>query len=65
MGFFTRKKEAAENIKKIIEPDIQIMMLGSRRVGKTSILASMTREFNKVTKGTKLAREVHLWCLIL
>ena len=54
MGFFTRKKEAAENIKKIIEPDIQIMMLGSRRVGKTSILASMTREFNKVTKGTKL-----------
>lgn len=53
MGLFTKNKVKEEN-KKIIEPDIQVMMLGSRRVGKTSILASMKREFNEVTKETKL-----------
>lgn len=51
-------KEVAENIsttmKKGYEPDIQVMMLGARRVGKTSVLASMTNQFKEVTKGTNL-----------
>lgn len=40
--------------KKIIDPDIQVMMLGARRVGKTSVLASMVNQFNNVTANTNL-----------
>lgn len=67
-GFFKKKsnnkikeeivQEAVQNIsktvKKITEPDIQVMMLGARRVGKTSVLASMINQFNNVTDGTNL-----------
>ncbi len=35
-------------------PDIQVMMLGALRVGKTSVLASMINEFNAVTGDTNL-----------
>lgn len=40
--------------KKIVGPDIQVMMLGARRVGKTSVLASMVNQFNNVTANTNL-----------
>ena len=67
-GFFKKKsnnkikeeivQETVQNIsktiKKITEPDIQVMMLGARRVGKTSVLASMINQFNNVTDGTNL-----------
>ena len=67
-GFFKKKsnnkikqeivQEAVQNIsktvKKTTEPDIQVMMLGARRVGKTSVLASMINQFNNVTAGTNL-----------
>lgn len=67
-GFFKKKsnnkikeeivQEAVQNIsktvKKTTEPDIQVMMLGARRVGKTSVLASMINQFNNVTDGTNL-----------
>ncbi|WP_024858694.1 hypothetical protein [Ruminococcus albus] len=36
------------------QPDIQILMLGARRTGKTSLLASMLDEFNTVTADTKI-----------
>lgn len=48
-------KTVKKNVEKIMEPDIQIMMLGARRVGKTSILASIINEFNEVTKSTNLS----------
>lgn len=50
----------AETVKKMAgaekagKPDIQVMMLGARRVGKTSILASMSNLFLEVTKDTNL-----------
>lgn len=49
MSIFKKKKT-------IMEPgiDIQVMMLGARRVGKTSILASMTNEFDEISRGTNL-----------
>lgn len=62
-GFFKNNnkiiiQEAVQNIpkteKKVTEPDIQVMMLGARRVGKTSVLASMINQFNNVTDGTNL-----------
>lgn len=40
--------------KKKIDFDIQVMMLGARRVGKTSVLASMINRFNFVTQDTNL-----------
>lgn len=40
--------------RKNIGPDIQVMMLGARRVGKTSVLASMVNQFNNVTENTNL-----------
>lgn len=39
---------------KAITPDIQVMVLGARRVGKTSVLASMVNQFNAVTKDTNM-----------
>lgn len=36
-------------------PDIQVMMLGARRVGKTCVLASMVNQFNEVSKETNLS----------
>ena len=65
-GIFNKKnkninmsvKEMVENVsktvKKVREPDIQVMMLGARRVGKTSVLASMVNQFTRVTKDTNL-----------
>lgn len=47
-------ENGTERVKKSFEPDIQVMMLGARRVGKTSILASMIGEFNKITSETNL-----------
>ena len=54
-------KEKREQMEKIVNrarkdlmPDIQVMMLGARRVGKTSILASMISQFEKVTTDTNL-----------
>ena len=44
----------SKTVKKTTEPDIQVMMLGARRVGKTSVLASMINQFNNVTAGTNL-----------
>lgn len=49
MSIFRKKA-----IEKVVEPDIQIMMLGGRRVGKTSMLASMYNSFDNVTAGTNL-----------
>ena len=49
MGLF--KKKPKENV----QPVIQIMMLGARRTGKTSMLASMYNSFADATKGTNLA----------
>ena len=58
MGIFEKKgKRMGEMVKKAqknILPDIQVMMLGARRVGKTSILASMISQFEKVTENTNL-----------
>lgn len=62
MGLFGRKAnketQGVDNHKNakltVSVPDIQIMMLGARRVGKTSVLASMTREFNIISKDTNL-----------
>ncbi len=57
----TNVEKAKENVekvkkagKKILEPDVQVMMLGARRVGKTSVLASLYNQFNAITKGTNL-----------
>lgn len=54
MGIFG-KKEAAAAVEKVIAPEIQVMMLGARRVGKTSMLASMYNSFSTVVAGTNLA----------
>ena len=40
--------------KKTAEPEITVMMMGARRVGKTSMLASMYNSFNTVAAGTNL-----------
>lgn len=60
MGIFGGK-ERGERLGKMVNraqknlmPDIQVMMLGARRVGKTSILASMINQFAKVTDNTNL-----------
>ena len=45
---------AVKRTGKVLQPDIQVMMLGARRVGKTSILASMVNSFNDVTGETNL-----------
>lgn len=57
-------KQAAEIVKDLVknskktkqapDADIQIMMLGARRAGKTSMLASMYSSFDTVTKKTNL-----------
>lgn len=52
MGLFRKKKPATTD--KIIAPEIQVMMLGARRVGKTSLLASMYNSFSNVAAGTNL-----------
>lgn len=52
MGLFGKKKTAATY--KIIAPEIQVMMLGARRVGKTSMLASMYNSFSNVAARTNL-----------
>lgn len=54
MGIFG-KKEAVAAVEKVIAPEIQVMMLGARRVGKTSMLASMYNSFSTVVAGTNLA----------
>ena len=54
MGIFG-KKEAVATVEKVIAPEIQVMMLGARRVGKTSMLASMYNSFSTVVAGTNLA----------
>lgn len=54
MGIFG-KKGASTAVEKIIAPEIQVMMLGARRVGKTSMLASMYNSFSNVVAGTNLA----------
>lgn len=58
---FGKKEKVKENVKKvkesaekIFEPDIQVMMLGARRVGKTSVLASLCNQFNAITEETNL-----------
>lgn len=43
------------SVKEVFVPDIQVMMLGARRVGKTSVLASIINEFNEVTQNTNLS----------
>lgn len=53
MGLFGKKDAPA--VDKIIAPEIQVMMLGARRVGKTSMLASMYNSFSNVAAGTNLA----------
>lgn len=50
MSFFDNQKSS----KKKISPYVQIMMLGARRVGKTSLIASMTDSSKHVTAGTNL-----------
>lgn len=52
MSIFKKKRNAAA--KKVTAPEIQVMMLGARRVGKTSMLASMYNSFSNVTAGTNL-----------
>lgn len=48
-------KTMRRSVKKVEKaPDIQVMMLGARRVGKTSVLASMVNQFNEVTGKTNL-----------
>ncbi len=47
-------KNVENAVKNSIYPDIQILMLGARRVGKTSVLASVINEFNKVSSETNL-----------
>lgn len=54
MDFFNWNIDFIGN-KKGIDFDIQVMMLGARRVGKTSILASMINRFNAVTQDTNLS----------
>ena len=54
MGIFG-KKEATAAVEKAIAPEVQVMMLGARRVGKTSMLASMYNSFSTVVAGTNLA----------
>ena len=53
MSLLGKKKTAASD--KNIVPEIQVMMLGARRVGKTSMLASMYNSFSNVVAGTNLA----------
>ncbi len=47
------KKNSSE--KKVKTPDVQIMMLGARRVGKTSMLASLYNSFSEISIGTNVA----------
>lgn len=47
-------KAAKTAAKEIVCPDIQILMLGARRVGKTSVLASMINEFKRVSADSNL-----------
>lgn len=54
MEIFKNKKKKAERTAKLVAPDIQIMMMGARRVGKTSMLASMYNSFSNVSAGTNL-----------
>jgi len=49
MAFDFGKKKVRDPL-----PDIQVMMLGARRVGKTSLLASIIKEFEQVTRDTNL-----------
>ncbi|MEE5993313.1 MAG: hypothetical protein V3G42_08735 [Oscillospiraceae bacterium] len=49
MGFFGRKTTVQFDV-----PEIQVMMLGARRTGKTSMLASMYNSFTDATAGTNL-----------
>lgn len=37
-----------------VNPEVQVMMLGARRTGKTSMLASMYNSFSSVVAGTNL-----------
>lgn len=52
MGIFKKKTTSAAA--KVTAPEIQIMMLGARRAGKTSMLASMYNCFSNVVEGTNL-----------
>lgn len=54
MGFFKKKKAVSVKEKKIMTPEVQIMMLGARRTGKTCMLASMYNSFSDVVAGTNL-----------
>lgn len=47
MGIFKKKAPS-------VSVDVQIMMLGARRTGKTSMLASMYAQFDSVTRDTGL-----------
>lgn len=53
-GIVNNSKKAMRSAEKILDADIQIMMLGARRVGKTSMLASMYNSFDIVTENTNL-----------
>lgn len=55
-GFFDKDnvKAAKTVVEEIVYPDIQILMLGARRVGKTSVLASMINEFTRVSQNSNL-----------
>lgn len=51
MPIISKKRVKKE---KMISPEVQIMMLGARRAGKTSMLASMYNSFSGVAAGTNL-----------